>query len=172
MKTIVMAAAFAAVAFSLAAAGAHAGRTPGQSPAEKPLPMLASASAPVSAKAQGPADAAYAEIEQAFGFVPGFMKAYPKHGISGVWALTRDVELSDQTELTPKMKALINIAVGAQIPCRYCVWVDTKTARDLGATDGEIAEAVAQAGLTRHWSAVLNGMQIDFDEFKAEFGGD
>jgi len=45
-------------------------------------------------------------------------------------------------------------------------------ARELGATDAEIAEAVAHAGLTRHWSAILNGMQIDFESFKAEFGGD
>ena len=35
-----------------------------------------------------------------------------------------------------------------------------------------IPEAVAQAGLTRHWSAILNGLQIDFEAFKTEFGGD
>ena len=31
---------------------------------------------------------------------------------------------------------------------------------------------MAQAGLTRHWSTILNGLQIDFDEFKSEFGGE
>lgn len=35
-----------------------------------------------------------------------------------------------------------------------------------------MAEAVAQAAFTRHWSTVLNGMQIDFETFKSEFGGD
>ena len=45
---------------------------------------------------------------------------------------------------------------------------------DLSNTDFDpaLAEAVAQAGLTRHWSAILNGLQIDFETFKAEFGGD
>lgn len=114
----------------------------------------------------------YEEIEKAFGFVPGFMKAYPEHGIAAAWALTRDLELSEDTALSPKVKSLINIAVGAQIPCRYCVFADTEAARAAGATEEEIKEAVAQAGLTRHWSTILNGLQIDFDAFKAEFGGE
>ena len=126
---------------------------------------------PQAAAAQDTAAEAYTEIEEAFGFVPGFMKVYPEHGIAGAWKLTRDLELSEDTALSPKVKSLINVAVGAQIPCRYCVYVDSLTAKSHGATDQEIAEAVAQAGLTRHWSAILNGMQIDFDEFKAEFGG-
>ena len=65
--------------------------------------------------------------------------------------------------------SLVNIAVGAQIPCRYCVHADTLAARQHGASDREIAEAVAQAALTRHWSTMMNGLQIDFEAFKAEF---
>jgi AhpD family alkylhydroperoxidase len=123
------------------------------------------------ALAQERADEAYSEITEAFGFVPTFMREYPEHGIAGAWILTRDLELSEETALSPKIKALINVAVGAQIPCRYCVYVDTLTAKSHGASDEEIKEAVAQAGLTRHWSTILNGLQIDFEEFKAEFGG-
>ncbi|MDQ6436124.1 hypothetical protein RB623_18865 [Mesorhizobium sp. LHD-90] len=44
--------------------------------------------------------------------------------------------------------------------------------KDMGAADAEIAEAVAQTGLTRNWSAVLNGMQVDFEAFKVEFEGE
>ncbi len=117
------------------------------------------------------AEATYRDIEATYGVVPTFMKIYPRQGIAGAWALTKSLEV-ERGALDPKVKSLINIAVAAQIPCRYCVWIDTKTARDLGATDEEIAEAVAQAGLTRHWSAILNGLQIDFETFKAEFGGD
>jgi AhpD family alkylhydroperoxidase len=113
----------------------------------------------------------YKDIEANYGVLPEFMKVYPKQGIAGAWALTKGLEI-EKGALDPKIKSLINIAVAAQIPCRYCVWLDTKFAKDMGATDQEIAEAVAQAGLTRHWSAVLNGMQIDFEAFKAEFGGD
>jgi AhpD family alkylhydroperoxidase len=118
------------------------------------------------------ADATYAEIQKAMGGVPTFIKLFPKAGIAGAWAETRDLELSDKTALPPKTKALISLAVAAQIPCEYCVWLDTKTAKENGATQEEIAEAVAMAGLTRHWSTFFNGMQIDFDQFKKEFGGE
>jgi hypothetical protein len=30
---------------------------------------------------------------------------------------------------------------------------------------------VTVAAMTRHWSTVINGMQIDFETFKSEFGG-
>lgn len=113
----------------------------------------------------------FKDIEAIYGVVPEYMKVYPEQGIAAAWALTKALEV-EKGALDPKVKSLINIAVAAQIPCRYCVWLDTKFARDMGATDQEIAEAVAQAGLTRHWSAILNGMQIDFEAFKAEFGGD
>lgn len=125
--------------------------------------------APVSA--QETAAETYSEIKDAFGFVPSFMQEYPEHGIRGAWIMTRDMEFSDKTELSPKVKALINIAVGAQIPCQYCVFADTEAARAAGATEGEIKEAVGQAALTRHWSTILNGLQIDFDQFKTEMGG-
>ncbi len=118
-----------------------------------------------------PAAAAYAEIEQAFGTVPGFVKQFPKAAIAGAWAEERDLELSDTTALSPKEKALISLAVAAQIPCQYCVWVDTRSAHAAGATDEEVSEAVAMAALTRHWSTVFNGLGIDFETFKAELGG-
>jgi hypothetical protein len=31
---------------------------------------------------------------------------------------------------------------------------------------------VAMAALTRHWSTVFNGMQVDFETFKKELGGE
>jgi alkylhydroperoxidase/carboxymuconolactone decarboxylase family protein YurZ len=40
-----------------------------------------------------------------------------------------------------------------------------------GATDAEIQEAVASAANTRHWSTVLNGANVPFDEFKKEWDG-
>lgn len=127
--------------------------------------------APAFAQTLPSVEETYKDIEATYGVLPGFMKIYPKQGIAGAWALTKSLEV-EKGALDPKIKSLINIAVAAQIPCRYCVWLDTKMARDMGATDEEIAEAVAQAGLTRHWSAILNGMQVDFEGFKAEFGGD
>lgn len=117
------------------------------------------------------AEETYKEIEAALGAVPTFVKMYPKAGVAGAWALTRDLEFSPTT-LDAKTKALIGVAVAAQIPCEYCVWSDTNAARAAGATDEEIAEAVGMAALTRHWSTVFHGLQIDLETFKQELGGE
>ena len=114
----------------------------------------------------------YKEIEATFGVVPGHFKTYPKTGVAGAWAMTRGLVIDPDNKLEPKVKSLIGLAVAAQIPCEYCIWLETKFAKVAGATDKEVAEAVAQAAYVRHWSTYLNGMQVDFDTFKAEFGGD
>lgn len=119
-----------------------------------------------------PAADTYKEIEATLGVVPSHMKAYPQTAIAGAWAMTKGLLLSENNALEPKVKSLINLAVAAQIPCQYCIWLETKFARQQGATDAEVAEAVAQAAYVRHWSTVINGMQIDFETFKDEFGGD
>ena len=129
---------------------------------------MAKASPPTASSA----DATYADVNSALGGVPSFIKLFPKGAVAGAWAEERDLELSDKTALTPKVKALISLAVAAQIPCEYCIWADTKSARSFGASQDEIAEAVAMSSLTRHWSTFLNGMQVDFSQFKAEMGGD
>lgn len=130
-------------------------------------PGLARADAAMDARVQ----ATYDDIQKTFGSVPTFIKQLPKAAVVGAWQETKDLEFSDQTALPPKVKALIGLAVGAQIPCDYCIWSDTMAAKQAGATDEEIGEAVAMAALTRHWSTMFNGLQVDFDTFKKEMGG-
>lgn len=139
------------------------------------IPALAQAGEATKAAAMAApatAEATYAEIQSAMGGVPTFVKLFPKGAVAGAWAEERDLELSDKTELSAKEKALISLAVAAQIPCQYCIWLDTKDAKQAGASQEEIAEAVAMSALTRHWSTFFNGMQLDFGQFKQEFGGD
>jgi AhpD family alkylhydroperoxidase len=109
------------------------------------------------------------DIEATFGFVPSFVHSFPQAGLPGAWAELKAIEISEETALSPKEKALIGIAVAAQIPCQYCVWLDTKSAYLAGATDEEIQEAVAMSALVRHWSTIFHGNQVDFETFKAEF---
>src|SRR4029079_6009148 len=111
-------------------------------------------------------DATYKDIENTFRNVPGVLTGFLKAGLPGAWAEVKAIELSDKTALSPKVKALISLAVAAQIPCQYCIWSDTQDAKRAGATDEEIQEAVAMAALTRHWSTIFNGMQVDFEQFK------
>jgi len=119
-----------------------------------------------------PPEAVYKDIEQTFGAVPTFIRQVPKAALAGAWQEEKDLELSDKTALTPKVKALISLAVAAQIPCNYCIWADTNNAKQFGATDEEIGEAVAMSALTRHWSTLFNGLQVDFETFKKELGGE
>lgn len=114
------------------------------------------------------AEATLADIEKTWGFVPGFVKAFPPSALPGAWAELKALE-GENTALSAKEKALIAVGVAAQVPCQYCVWLDTRSAYLAGATDQEVQEAVAMAAIVRHWSTVLHGNQIDFETLKQEF---
>jgi AhpD family alkylhydroperoxidase len=110
------------------------------------------------------------DVEATLGFVPDFIARMPHAGLPGAWQQLKALEFSDNTALDGKTKVLIELAVVSQIPCDYCIWADTEAARAAGATDEEIAEAVAVAATGRFWSTMLNGLQIDLPTFKADFG--
>jgi len=114
------------------------------------------------------AQATYKDIEQTLGAVPSFFKMFPEIGISGAWAEFKSVQLNPKTKLDGKTKELLGLAIAAQIPCHYCIYFHTAAAKLNGATDQEIRETVAMAAIVRHWSTVLNGMQVDYDGFKRE----
>jgi AhpD family alkylhydroperoxidase len=137
-----------------------------------PLASLpASAQSAPAAAAPSAHAAALKEIEGAFGQVPVFIKQYPPAALAGAWAQYKGLHGPDAA-IPPKYKSLISLAVAAQIPCAYCIAMDTQSARKAGATDKEINEAIAVAAMTRHWSAVFYGMQVDLAQFKRDFGGD
>ena len=112
--------------------------------------------------------AAYRDIEQTLGSVPSFFKQLPESAIAGAWAEMKAFQLSAKTQLNGKTKELIGLAVAAQIPCQYCIYFHTAAAKANGATEEEIREAVAMAAVVRHWSTMLNGMQVDLNGFKRE----
>jgi AhpD family alkylhydroperoxidase len=114
------------------------------------------------------AQATYKDIEQTLGSVPSLFKVFPEAGIAGAWAEFKSVQLNPKTMLDGKTKELIGLAVAAQIPCQYCIYFHTAAAKANGATADEIRETVAMAAIVRHWSTVLNGMQVDFAGFKQE----
>ena len=117
---------------------------------------------------EGSAEATYKDIEQTLGQVPTMFKAFPEVGIAGAWAEFKSVQLNPSTALDGKTKELLGLAVAAQIPCQYCVYFHTAAARLNGASEAEIQEAVAMASIARHWSTVLNGMDVDLATFKRE----
>lgn len=113
------------------------------------------------------ADSVYKDMENQMGLVPSFVRKFPKASLPGAWKAIKGVEMNNSA-LTPKLKSLISLAVGSQIPCKYCIYWDTENAKVAGATDQEIAEAVEMAGTTRHWSTWLNGNRFNEKEFFKE----
>lgn len=108
------------------------------------------------------------EIETEFGSFPTMFSVYPKDALPGAWQNWKQLN-SPESKIPPKYKEMIQLAVASQIPCDYCVYFHTASAKAYGASDEEIREAVAQGAQTRQWSMILQGNQIDFDEFKTEF---
>lgn len=108
------------------------------------------------------------EIETEFGVFPTLFAVYPKEALTGAWENWKQLNGPNST-IPPKYKELLQLAVAAQIPCDYCVYFHTASAKAYGATDEEIKEAVAQGAQTRHWSMILQGNGVDLEEFKSEF---
>jgi AhpD family alkylhydroperoxidase len=131
------------------------------------LGVLTTLAQPVSAQ-EAQSQAIYRDIEQTLGSVPSFFKQLPDSAIAGAWAEMKAFQLNPKTQLSGQTKELIGLAVAAQIPCQYCIYFHTAAAKANGATDEEIKEAVAMAAVVRHWSTVLNGMQVDLGGFKRD----
>jgi AhpD family alkylhydroperoxidase len=107
------------------------------------------------------------DMTNTFGFVPSFLSSYPEAAMAGAWNEVRGVILNSDV-LPMKSKFLISLAVGSQAGCPHCVYLDTELAKTQGASPAEIQEAIAMAGIVRHWSTVLNGLQQDEKAFQRE----
>ena len=108
------------------------------------------------------------EIEEEFGTFPTMFEVFPDHALAGAWENFKKLN-SSESKIPPKYRELLQLAVAAQIPCDYCIYFHTASAKAYGATEEEIQEAVAQGAATRHWSMILQGNQVDFEKFKTEF---
>ena len=107
------------------------------------------------------------EITQTFGTFLTMFEVFPEHALAGAWETFKQLQSPDNA-IPPKYRELIQLSVASQIPCDYCIYYHVTVAKAFGATDEEIKEAVAHGAQTRHWSMVLQGNQIEFEDFKAE----
>ncbi|GAB4232253.1 MAG: hypothetical protein OHK0028_07580 [Deltaproteobacteria bacterium] len=109
----------------------------------------------------------YKEIEGMFGLVPSFFKLVPDSTLRLEWDLFRKVQF-DEGPIPNKYRELIGVAISAVTKCRFCEVYHTEVAKLNGATDAEIEDAVHYAKSTAGWSTYINGMQVDFDQFRKE----
>ena len=122
----------------------------------------------LSAQDNSDYEKAKTEMEQTFGTFPSWFAAYPKHALPEAWELYKTLK-GPKSSISSKNAELIQLAVASQIPCVYCVYFHRISAKGFGATDKEINEAIALGAETRHWSMVLQGSGISFEDFKTEF---
>jgi len=109
----------------------------------------------------------YNEIEHMMGLVPSMFKALPDSTLEMEWQLFKRTQVEDSA-IPTKFRELIGLAIAAATKCRYCTYFHTEMAKLFGATDAEIEDAVHFAKATAGWSAYINGLQVDYNEFKTE----
>ena len=83
-----------------------------------------------------------ADIRETLGLVPSFWSQVPDFLIESEWTSFKAIELAE-TAIPNKYKELIGLAVSGATRCRYCAYFHAEAARLFGATEEEIAEAVA-----------------------------
>jgi AhpD family alkylhydroperoxidase len=109
----------------------------------------------------------YAEMTQMFGLVPSFFKLMPDNSLELEWKLFKTVQF-DEGPIPNKYRELIGLGISAITKCEYCIQYHTEVARLNGATDAELEDAVHYAKSSAGWSAYLNGMQVDREQFADE----
>lgn len=109
----------------------------------------------------------YKEMEETFGLVPTFLKTIPDSTLEHEWELFKKIQF-EEGAIPNKYRERIVLGLSAVSKCRYCTLYHTEMAKLFGATDKEIEEAVHYAKSSAGWSAYLNGMQTDYDQFKDE----
>jgi len=109
----------------------------------------------------------YKEIKEMFGLVPGFFKLVPDSSLPIEWDLFKRVQM-EEGPIPNKYRELIGVGIAATTRCRYCAVYHTELAKLNGATEAEIEDAVHFAKSQVGWSTYINGMQVDYDQFKKE----
>lgn len=109
----------------------------------------------------------YQDIEKTLGKVPVFFKLVPDRSLELEWNLFKTIQLGE-SPIPNKYKELISVAISGVTKCKYCSFFHTEVAKLFGATDDEIEDAVHYTKSSAGWSAYINGMQMDYDQFKEE----
>lgn len=107
------------------------------------------------------------EMEEYLGQVPDWMGIIAEPASDHSWGIFRDLEL-EETELTDREKALVGVSAAAAMQCQYCTYFHKEEARLAGVTEDELEETVNLAGVTRYFSTMLHGNEVDHDDFVAE----
>jgi AhpD family alkylhydroperoxidase len=109
----------------------------------------------------------YAEMEDMLSVVPSMFTRMPDDELDMEWALFKRLQF-EEGPIPNKYRELIGLGISAVTKCKYCIFYHTELARLNGASEAEIEDALHYAKSSVGWSAYISGLQIDFEQFKAE----
>lgn len=109
----------------------------------------------------------YNEIEETLGLVPTFFQRVPESSLELEWSLFKRIEI-EESPIPNKYRELMGIAISASTKCQYCTFFHTEMAKLFGASEEEIDDALRYAKNTAGWSTFINGLQLDYEQFKDE----
>jgi AhpD family alkylhydroperoxidase len=112
-------------------------------------------------------DEIYADIQSKMGVVPTMFKSLPDETLEEEWNLFLTSQFAPGA-IPNKYRELIGVAISGITKCQYCAYYHTEVAKLNGATDAEIEDAIHYAKSSAGWSTYINGLQIDFEQFKKE----
>ena len=116
---------------------------------------------------QQPYDETVTDIEETFGLMPGFLEALPEQEVVNEWPNMKRF-MFGETEIPPKYREMVGLAVAAAIGCEFCRHFHKGAAQLHGATEEELSELSFLASYTPRYSAMIQAQDYDVDEFKAE----
>ncbi len=93
----------------------------------------------------------------------------PEYSQKMEWKLFKRIQFKEGP-IPNKYRELIGEAISAISKCRYCAYYHAELAKINGATDEKIEDTVHYAKSSSGWSTHINGLQMDYDNFKAEKG--
>ena len=114
-------------------------------------------------------DETLTDMEETIGLVPGFFEALPEDDLVREWPFFKQYVL-EETQIPPKYRELIGLAIAANIKCPYCEAFHRGAAEMHGATDEELSEIAMIASFTARWSTIIHAQHYDYDTFMEEFG--
>ena len=112
-------------------------------------------------------DEIYKEIKDMFGLVPSMFKVVPESSLELEWKLFKRVQF-EEGPIPNKYRELIGVAISAISKCHYCAYYHTELAKLNGASEAEIEDAVHYAKSSAGWSTYINGLQLNYEEFKGD----
>ncbi|MDS0281431.1 carboxymuconolactone decarboxylase family protein [Haloarcula onubensis] len=107
------------------------------------------------------------QMTDTFGQVPPPLGTIPEDDAESEWPFFEKYTVGE-SEIPPKYRELMGLAVAANIKCPYCAHFHRKAARLHGATEAELEETYALSSLTSRYSAMLHAQEYDLDQFRVE----